>query len=82
MNIYIILKYISFYLDCIPCRQAPISNLSAFFSKEGLTVNYCLWEDTLSKSWDTHFPNLNNKSWRDFDVIALLKAVFQPEKDE
>ena len=26
-----------------------------------------------------HFPNLNNKSWRHYNVIILVKTVFQPE---
>ena len=53
-----------------------------FFSKEGFTVDYCSWEVTLAKLQNAHFPNLNNKSWRDYNVIILIKTVFQSEKDE
>ena len=63
-------------------RQIPISNLSAFFSEESLIVDYCFSEDTLSKSRNTHFPNLNNKPRRHYDVIILIETVFQPKKDE
>ena len=49
------------------------------FLKKGLTVDYCSWKVTLSKSQNIHFPNLNNKSWRHYNVIILIKTVFQPE---
>ena len=49
------------------------------FSKKGLTVDYCSWEVTLSKSQNTNFPNLNNESRRRYNVIILIKTVFQPE---
>ena len=45
------------------------------FSEKGLAV------DALSKSRNTHFPDMNNKPWHYYDVIILIKAGFQPEKD-
>ena len=57
-------------------RQVPISKLSTFFSEEGLE------SITLSESRNTQFPNLNKKPWHHYDVIILIKAGFQPEKDE
>ena len=61
-------------------RQVPISNISTFFPEEGLTTDYCTWEDTLSKSRNTHFPNLSNKPWRWYDFIILKKMFFSLEK--
>ena len=53
-------------------RQVPILNLSTFFSEVG--VDHFSWENTLSKSWNTHFPKLNNKRWRHYDVIIVRKS--------
>ena len=60
-------------------RQVPISNLLTFFSEVG--VDYFSWEDAISKSRITHFPKLNNKRWRHYDVI-IVRNVFQPGKIE
>ena len=47
-----------------------------FFFEEGLTVDFCCWEDTLSKSWNNHFPKSNcfhrNRLSYPF-LFALLK---------
>ena len=41
---------------------------------------HCSWEDTLSKSRKTHFPNLNNKPWRHCDIIIFFKNSFSAWK--
>ena len=52
------------------------------FSEEDLTADRCSWEDTVSKLWNTHFPNRNNKLWRCHDIIILKKTLFQPGNTE
>ena len=44
--------------------------------------DYCSLGDTLSKSRNNHFSNLNNKPWCHYGVIILKKTVFQPGKTE
>ena len=61
-------------------RLIPILNFLAFFSEEGLTIDYCSWGDTLSKSQKTHSQHFNNKLWRHYDVIILEKQFNSLEK--
>ena len=77
---YFITKYNKRLYNIIPIRPVTISNLSAFFSEAGLTAYCCSWGDAFSKSRHTHFPNLNNKPWRSYDVILLKKQFISLEK--
>ena len=56
-------------------RLVPILNFLAFFSEEGLTIDYCSWGDTLSKSQKTHSQHFNNKLWSHYDVIILENSL-------
>ena len=55
-------------------RQVSVSNLSAFSSEEGLAVDYCSWEDALSKLQITRFPNLSNKPRRHYFSAKTSKS--------